>query len=575
MRMKNTCGKSDFCVSLNRRYLLLNPRKGVETLKKLLIIMLVLLSMLLCCSALAEEEARTITMKLSEETQQNGNKAYKKDSRTYDRDMTVPHLDGVEAFPGPKLSDGNSYLFPVAADAEEIVLHLPYSAAFTTIEVNGELLSHDKPVSVPLGEEILVRIATKNRRAIFYVQLTTLPVAVIDYKGSDLYVNNVKGTMTIYDTDYAARGQKEMTYTTPITIGYRGQSSLSYDKHNYSIHLKDENGEQRKASLLGLRKDDDWVLSGAMNDQLRVRNMVAMQVWDEFYTLPWTDVSGAIEGEYCEVIMNGRYLGLFCLMEKLDRKQADIDKENGRIVRSVEAEKSGVNIMSFKEMGGNKPANRSTWYNMEIKYPKEENVKKEDWQEFYDFIYFVNKSKDEQFAAEIGNYIDLDNFASYYVYITAIGATGNMNKNLYFVMDDASAEDARWYLVPWDVDGSFGRRNNASKRDIEVLSSNQLFERLIKTNAQGFVDLLRDKWNTNKDDMFSYESLMARFEAYYEEIDAAGAWAREKIKWPTFSKSYKFDAETEWQYIQEYMKPRWEFVDSYFNGDDLSAKKWM
>ena len=366
-----------------------------------------------------------------------------------------------------------------------------------------------------------------------------------------------------------------MAYTTAITIGYRGQSSLSYDKHNYSVHLKDESGEQNKASLLGLRKDDDWVLSGAMNDQLRVRNMVAMQVWDEFYTLPWTDVSGAIEGEYCEVIMNGKYLGLYCLMEKLDRKQADLDKTDGRIVRSVEAEKSGVNIMSFTEMGGNKPANRSTWYNMEIKFPKEEDVKKSDWDEFYDFIYFVNKSKDDKFAAEIGNYIDIDNFAAYYVYITAIGATGNMNKNLYFVMDNASAEDAKWYLVPWDVDGSFGRRNNASKRDIEVLSSNQLFERLIKTNAQGFVDIMREKWNENKDGLFSYESLMARFAAYYTMLDEQGVWTREKAKWPTFSKSYKFDAEKEWQYIQDYMKERWDFVDSYFNGDNLSAKKWM
>lgn len=524
--------------------------------------------------AQAEIEVKTITLKLSEETLQKGNKAYKKDGRTYDRDMTVPLIDGVEAVKTSQTSSAVTYICPVA-NTGEAVMHLPYSAELTTVEVNGELLSHDAPVTVKVGEDITVRIATKNRRSVFHISLTTLPLAIIEYRGSNLYENNVDGTMTLYDTNYAAHGQDEMAYTTAITIGYRGQSSLSYDKHNYSVHLKDENGEQNKTSLLGLRDDDDWVLSGAMNDQIRVRNMVAMQVWDEYYTLPWTKVSGAVEGEYCEVIMNGKYLGLYCLMEKLDRKQADIDKQDGRIVRSVEAEKSGVNIMSFTEMGGNKPANRSTWYNMEIKFPKEEDVKQSDWQEFYDFIYFVNKSNDEKFAAEIGNYIDIDNFAAYYVYITAIGATGNMNKNLYFVMEDVTAEDAKWFLVPWDVDGSFGRRNNASKRDIEVLSSNQLFERLIKTNAQGFVDIMREKWNENKEGLFSYESLMARFTEYYEALGAEGVWAREMEKWPTFSKSYKFDADKEYLYIQEYMKARWDFVDSYFNGDDLSAKKWL
>ena len=530
---------------------------------------------MLCAGALAEEETRTITLQLSAETLQNGNKAYKKDGRTYDRDMTVPVIDGVEAMKMSQTSAAVTYICPLVSGSEQAVIHLPYSAEFTTIEVNNQLLNHDAPVTVPLGEDITVRIATKNRRSVFHIYLTTLPVAVIEYKGSDLYVNNVNGSMTLYDTNYAAHGQSEMAYTTAITIGYRGQSSLSYDKHNYSVHLKDENGEQNKVSLLGLRKDDDWALSGSMNDQMRVRNMVAMQVWDEYYTLPWTNVSGAIAGEYCEVIMNGKYLGLYCLMEKLDRKQADLDKQDGRIVRSVEAQKSGVNIMSFTELGSSKPSNSSAWYNMEIKFPKEEDVVKTDWDEFYEFVSFVSKSDDAAFAAEIGNYIDIDNFASYYVYITAIGATGNMNKNLYFVMEDAAAEDAKWFLVPWDVDGSFGRRNNASKRDIEILSSNQLFERLIQTNAQGFVELLRQKWNDNRDGVFSYESLMARFTEYYEALGAEGVWTREQEKWPTFSKSYKFDADAEYLYIQEYMKARWDFVDLYFNGDDLSAKKWL
>jgi len=150
-----------------------------------------------------------------------------------------------------------------------------------------------------------------------------------------------------------------------------------------------------------------------------------------------------------------------------------------------------------------------------------------------------------------------------------------MNKNLYFVMEDASKEDAKWLVVPWDVDGSFGRRNNASKRDIEILSSNQLFERLILTDAQGFTGLLRDKWNANKDGVFSYAHIMEKFTAYYERLGTEGIWIREQSAWPTFSKTYKFDAVKEYAYIQEYMKARWDFVDSYFNGDNLSAGKWL
>lgn len=551
-----------------------NTRRGVELLKRFCLLAALLL--LLFTGALAESGQTVITLKLSEETLQNENKAYVKDGRTYIRDMTAPVVDGLAAMKVTQTSAAATYICPVDADSAEAVLHLPYSAAFTTVEVDGQLLSCDAPVTVRAGDKVLVRVASAHNRSQFYIYFTTMPVAVIQYEGYDLYANNVSGSMTLYDPYYVLHGQSEMAYTTPITIGYRGQSSLDYEKHNYSVHLKDAQGENRKASLLGMRKDDDWVLSGAMNDQLRVRNMVAMRLWDEFYTLPWSQNfgGGSIQGEFCEVFLNGKYIGLHCLSEKLDRKQAELDKENGRIVRSVEASKYGVNIMSFTQMG-TKPPEGSTWYNMEIKYPKEEDVQTADWDEFYAFIDFVNKSSDEEFAAEIGNYIDIDNFASYYVYITAIGATGNMNKNLYFVMEDAAKEDAKWFLVPWDVDGSFGRRNNAAKREVDILSSNQLFERLIATNAQGFADLIRQKWNAHKDGVFSYENMMAHFSSYYDTLEAQGAWTREKEKWPSFKEYYWFDAEKEYRFVQEYMKARWDFVDSYFNGDNLSAGKWL
>lgn len=547
-----------------------DPAKGGNFSLKLFRILFfaLLLCALTVCAALAEE----ITLVLGENTPTNGNKAYVKDSRAYERDLTVPEINGMTAIKASQTGAAVTYLCPVSSRGGDAVIDFPYGGEWTTIEVNGQLLSPGEPVKVALGQDITVQLASKNKRSVLHLQLSTLPLVYVDYTGSDLYANQRPGTMTIYDPDYALHGQSQPETTVEITIGYRGQSSLNYDKHNYTVHLW-QNGEKYKTSLLGLRKDDDWILCGAMNDQLRLRNTVAMELWDEYYTLPWAKVSGAIDGAFCEVYMRGKYIGLYRLTERLDRKQAEIDKTNGQIVRSVQSEASGVNLMDFTTLGKKLPGSSEIWYNMELKYPKPEDMTAGDWDEFYRFLQFVTTAGDEEFAAHIGEYIDIDNFAAYYVYVTAIGATGNMIKNLYFVMND-KAEDPRWLLVPWDVDGSFGRRNDATKREIDIISSNHLFERLARTDAGGFCDLCREKWQQYKDTVFSYDHMMALFQQYYDDLDACGIWQREAAAWPKF-KSFTLKPQAELAYVYEYMQARWDFVDSFFNGESLSAGKWL
>ena len=540
-------------------------------MKKLFFSLLALL-LLACASACAEGE---VTLVLGQDTPVSGNVAYKMDGRTYNRDLTVPVLNGMTAIKASQTGAAVTYICPVSAGSDTVTVDFPYGGTWTTVEVDGQLLSPGSPVCVPLGADVTVRLASANRRTVLHLQLSSLPLVMVDYTGSDLYANQVKGTMTIYDPDYRAHGQSDPVSTQFITIGFRGQSSLNYDKHNYTVHLwtDESRSTQYKTSLLGLRKDDDWILCGAMNDQLRLRNTVAMQLWDEFYTLPWADRSGAISGAFCEVYMRGKYLGLYRLTERLDRKQVAIDKERGQIVRSVQSEAGGVNLMDFTTLGKKLPGNSEIWYNMELKYPKPEDMTAADWDLFYRFLSFVSTADDETFAAHIGEYIDIDNFAAYYVYITATGATGNMIKNLYFVMNDQAA-DPRYLLVPWDVDGSFGRRNDATKREVDIISSNHLFERLVRTNAGGFCDLCREKWLASRDTVFAYDHIMGLFQGHYDALAAGGVWQRETTAWPKF-KTFKFNVDSELAYVYDYMKQRLEFADRFFTESDLSAGKWL
>ena len=154
----------------------------------------------------------------------------------------------------------------------------------------------------------------------------------------------------------------------PVTLKYRGSSSaLNQGKRNYSLHLKTADGEKNKRSLMGMRKDDDWILDGVQSDLSRIRNRVCMDLWDAMYTLPWCERSGAVHGCYVELAFNGTYKGLYALNERLDRKQLQLDKGGGRLYRILNPEKNGVNVLSLEEdLPPFADHGSLNWFNLEL-----------------------------------------------------------------------------------------------------------------------------------------------------------------------------------------------------------------
>ena len=217
--------------------------------------------------------------------------------------------------------------------------------------------------------------------------------------------------------------------TISMTVKYRGSSSaLNEGKRNYSIHLKTKNGGQYKRALLGLRKDDDWILDGAQSDLSRIRNRIGMDLWDAFYTLPWCGRSGAIHGKYVELVFNDTYKGLYALNERLDRKLLGLDKNGGRLYRVINPEKNGINALSLRDDLPEPGKQDSTeWVNLELGFG---GTSDDPWQEIYSLIRFFREADDASFAAGIEERIDTDNWADYFLFANAIALNDNMGKNM-------------------------------------------------------------------------------------------------------------------------------------------------
>jgi hypothetical protein len=94
-------------------------------------------------------------------------------------------------------------------------------------------------------------------------------------------------------------------YRGRIGIERRGQSSQMFPKRSYAVELA------RDAPLLGMPADDDWVLYAGYNDKTLMRNVVA-------YATARSIGRYAARTRFVELRLNGRYQGVYVLMERLE-----------------------------------------------------------------------------------------------------------------------------------------------------------------------------------------------------------------------------------------------------------------
>ena len=94
-------------------------------------------------------------------------------------------------------------------------------------------------------------------------------------------------------------------YRGRIAIERRGQSSQRFPKRSYAVELA------RDAALLGMPADDDWVLYAPYNDKTLMRNVVA-------YATARAIGGYAARTRFVELRLNGRYRGVYVLMERLE-----------------------------------------------------------------------------------------------------------------------------------------------------------------------------------------------------------------------------------------------------------------
>lgn len=121
-------------------------------------------------------------------------------------------------------------------------------------------------------------------------------------------------------------------YNDHIGIETRGNSSQQWAKKSYGFELWDAQGNEVEAGLLGMPPESDWILSANHSDKSLLNNPLTFDLWQRMgrYAPRWRHVN---------VFLNGAYVGVYVLMEKIKR-----DAERVDIARLQPADTSGDDL---------------------------------------------------------------------------------------------------------------------------------------------------------------------------------------------------------------------------------------
>lgn len=199
--------------------------------------------------------------------------------------------------------DGGS--FGGALSSGEGRLLWPYDEYFTRFE---DAISQGHVFSLYCVD------SRKNMYCSYQVVFTGMPIMVIDTLDGGEIKGGREGVMRLFDWKFSADSYRESSCYAAI----RGNTSIGYPKKGYKLELDE------KMSLLGMRRDEDWILTALYDDAGLIHTKFAHDVWQDIAKSNGVKKDEGTRMEYLELFSNDVYLGVYGLIERIDAKELSL-----------------------------------------------------------------------------------------------------------------------------------------------------------------------------------------------------------------------------------------------------------
>jgi len=387
-------------------------------------------------------------------------------------------------------------------------------------------------------------------------------------------INNQGGINSLSDKNFEFDGY--------IAIERRGNTSQMYDKKSFSVETRTAEGENLNVSLLGMPKENDWVLYGPFSDKTMIRDVLA-------YKLGNAQGRWSPRTRFCEVFINNEYRGVYVLLEKIK-----IDKNRVNIATLKTTDVSGDELTGGYIMRIDRfEAAKGSWWSpflgrtntskVPITYfdPSFEDLNTEQKgyiknhiTQFETALASVNfKDPQQGYRA----YIDVISFIDYLIMTELSRNLDGYRCSVYFHKDKDSKGGKLNASPFWDYNLCFGNADfmqafNPVGWAVDGIGKGDGYEPVFwwarLQEDPYFNTLLKHRWFELRGKSFSKENINAVIDSCANVLSEAQVRNFQKFNilnkdiWPNYKPLGSFQNEVD--YLKEWISLRIDWLDSQF-----------
>lgn len=351
----------------------------------------------------------------------------------------------------------------------------------------------------------------------------------------------------------------------PLQIKGRGNASWTYIKKPYRLKL------DKKASLLGMNKSKHWVLMASYYDwRCHARDYIYLKV-AAMMQMPWTP--GIVP---CEVVINGDYMGMYCLCEKIRIEKDRVNiVEQPNLCTDPDSITGGwlLEIDNYREPNQvyltdiNNTTIRITHHTPEVLSVEQKSY----------LLDLLNKTNDavntsDKSSTEWEKYIDIEALARFYVIQEVLDDQESFSGSCWFYKD--YGDTTKFIFGPvWDSGSTLGGRLNQG----DSYGPHFIYETLLPYCHNHWIEeickfprfqiALRKYWHYYRDVVFpQMEQLLQDYRALTEQ-----ALRHDYMRWNDPSAIYMDEYLPKTQYAitikYNFLKEHWDSDYIYPLGD--------
>jgi len=370
-------------------------------------------------------------------------------------------------------------------------------------------------------------------------------------------------------------------------IEYRGSTSRRlFPKKSYAIELKEINGEDRDFDIFGFGEEEDWVLYGPYSDKTFMRNSLIYLLSNQIGVY-------APETQFVEVEVEGEYLGVYALIEKIKRGEERLPLESlNPFVTDSEAITGGYILKIDKTSGDSGDSDwsgdalyserlgfRSNYsaYSNELDYPAFGDKRGEETYFLYEYpdrddisaaqkTYITNyiRAFEEALIEEDFNdedrpyteYIDVNSFADYFILNELSANPDGYRLSTYMHKE----RGGKLKMGPiWDFNLAFGN-DGRSRTNGWIYQYNQNYpgdlwlihfwwDKLLQDPY--FRSVVKERWFLHTNGRLGLNNVLDIIDQWSEYLTSNGAVDRNYDRWPVLGQPLPFNSFVGQSYADE------------------------